>query len=967
MKTSRLTARLLTAAFLIISSAGAQTAVWTGQGNLATFGDDWVIAGNWDTGVVPNGATATAVINQATPAVRNYPDGPYTNASWLPVASVLGGALPVVTGAVTLSQLRFDLPVTDSSNTAAVYVGNPGSGTTGSLRLTGAGLNVHTASFLTVDVNVTAGSSLILANQARINRAGAASVLHLYLSDSTATAANPARLLLRDDAAFDASAPMWTTVSSRGVASLVFQDRARAGYTFFQLASFNTVEFHNSASAESATFNLGVNNLLLFDGDSTAATSVINFGAYYAVPNNSSIVRFAGRSTAAQSQITSSSAVLNTAVEFTDQATGGSASIAARRLDISGAATTTGTTGRLRATSSTLAPTSVVADDSRTVAVGAVQLQDLLLGSNTLQVSSGSIGNIRDSGGAYLSADGGNLVGGGLIKTGPGFLTLYGPSYNPADPTHPSYNVVTGPTLVQQGTLSLYNRLADVTVETGATLTGSNGIVAGRLTNRGTVTAGGLPLQVTGDFVQTAAGTFQAQSVTLYGTQPSFLTLVVSGNASLAGRLTTNASPALFPNFAPGVVTAPVFTAGTITGRFDQLDTSSSSSARVKLEAQYAPTSVSLRMELLPLSALGTTNGGRALGTYLDRSFNYNGSQFAQNYNQIVYNLTYVPRAEDVAQTLSTLAPDRYGTVLNHGFSSALERQATLDRLVAPGSDGPRGAAFAEAGWRRQTYDAVTGLPQAQERTTTRLAGGRWTTGHWTVGAYVADETADLDLDAGGRAKVASTEPGALVRFSTGDYFIVASAALSRDRYELRRQVELSRFSSTVTDTHSATPRGQRTDWSLTAGRTWRGGNWSLTPFAGYAESRLRVDDFAETVDLTGLQDQILVEDWARESRRARAGLRVEASLAHGRLLPHFTAGWWHEFSEDRSIPARFPGAASGYLAPGRPADLNTGLLTGGFDLRLGPRGFVSVDARCQRGDYSRTSSDFTAGFRWDF
>jgi uncharacterized protein YhjY with autotransporter beta-barrel domain len=951
---------------LLLPRALPQTAVWIGQGNLATFGDNWVVAGNWDTGAVPDGAAVTAVISQVTPAVRNYPDGPYLNAPSLPVASVVGGALPVVTGPITLGQLRFDLPAASAPYTAAVYVGNPGSGTPGSLRLGGAGLEVRTASFLTVDLNVAPGSTLTLANQARILRAGTPSVLHLYLSDSTATAANPARLLLRDDAAFDASAPLWTTVYSRGAASLVFQDRARAGYTFFQLAALNTVEFHNTASAESATFNLGVNNLLLFDGDSTAATSVINFGDYYAASNNSTIVRFAGRSTAAQSQITRSSTALNTAVEFTDQATGGSVNLTARRLDLSGAVTGTGTTGRLRATSSILAPGSVVADDVRTISAGTVQLQDLLLGSNTLQVAAGYIGNIRDSGGAYLSAAGENLVGGGLIKTGPGYLTLSSPTYNPADPTHPSYNVITGTTIVRQGTLSLYNRLADVIVESAGTLRGP-GIVAGRLTNQGTVMPETTILHVTGDYAQTATGTFYPYFAYTPG-YPTTFGLEIGGRATLAGRLVANTHPNMFAQWKPGVTQIQVLSAGSISGRFETFDTANNS-ARIDVSAVYASTTVTLRFEMLPFAALGLTPGARALGGYLDNVYRYTGNYFPANYNWLGDSLTFATNREQAAQTMANVGPERYGTVLEHGFATALARRTALDSAVG-GNQGavvPGPAMFAEGGRRRLSFAAVDGLPRAASSADTWLAGGRWQQGAWTLGGYVAGEKAAVRLDeTNGTAKIDSLEPGLFARFAAKNFFVHAGAGFSRDRYDLRRTVDFI-YSNHSLVHHTAAPDGRRTDWSLTAGHTWTWRGWMVSPFVGFMATRWLLDGFTETSDSTFLRSQLQVEGWARDSRRARAGFEAAGRTLSGRLQPRLTVVWWHEFATDRSIPARLVGAPATYLAPGRPADLDTFQANLALDYQLGRGAALYLSGGAAEGRNTTLTSDLSAGFRWEF
>ena len=103
--------RCLAAAFaLLVTSASAQTAIWIAPGSIGLPGSvgDWSDPANWDTGVVPNGSTAVAVINQST------------NASF--TSAIPGGAQPVLTGNITLGELRFDLPAAGDTQFAGLYL-----------------------------------------------------------------------------------------------------------------------------------------------------------------------------------------------------------------------------------------------------------------------------------------------------------------------------------------------------------------------------------------------------------------------------------------------------------------------------------------------------------------------------------------------------------------------------------------------------------------------------------------------------------------------------------------------------------------------------------------------------------------------------------------------------------------------------------------------------------------------------
>lgn len=963
MKPTHLLPCLLASFLLPAGFLPAQTATWIGQGNLATYGD-WNNPANWDSGSVPSGSSHAAVITQATPAIRNFPNGPYINHPSLPVASVIGGALPVITGALTLGQLRFDVVRADSPYTSAVYIGWPGGGTPGSLLLDGAGLSAAPQGSSPVDVNVTAGSALTFSNRGALS-AGGSATLTVYLGESTGSLADPARLTFLDDTAI-ATFTRRITVRGSGPASIVFADRARAGNGNLMLAQDSTVAFHNTASADAAQITLRNRSLLLFDGQSTAANSAITI-AGSGSPVDSTVVRFAGASTAAQSTVTSSN-INYGALEFTEEATAGNAvNFSGRRLDISGAATAGGTTGRQRAGSSVLAPASTVATDARTITLGRVTVFDVLLGSNTLEVGEGYIVNVRDSGGAYLSAAGENLIGGGLIKTGPGSLTLGGPIWNPVT-GQPSYNVLSGPTIVRGGILYLYNRLTNVTVESAGRLEGG-GIIDGRLTNHGRI--GSSVLTVNGDFVQSAGGTFAPYNSYVPG-QSTIIGVIATGSATLAGTLSAYTHPNMFNNWEPGVVELQVLTAGSITGRFDIFDTSLNP-ARIHVEPLYSSTAVKLRFEMRPFAALGTTPAATAFGAYLDRVFSRTAGFFPNNYNWIGNALTFATDLDTIEQTMNDLSPDRYGTVLEHGFATALARRPTLDRITggneAAPVAAPRGALFAEGGRRRLTYAAVDGLARAETSTEGWLAGGHTRWGSWSAGAYVASDKTDLTQDDGGTsAHIRSVEPGAFLRFDHGAWFAHASASFSQDRYELSRIVNFT-ANSVVTSIHTAAPRGQRTDLSLTAGHTWHSGRWSLSPFIGLVSSRWEMDDFTETSDRPTFPfDSLAIEGWSHTAQRARAGLSAAGSWWNGRVQPRLAVSWWHESDDDRSIPTRLAsGETTGYVAPGRPTDLATWQAALDINVRLRARAWFTLGGSVQRGDYSRTSSDVTAGFRWEF
>lgn len=161
------------AVFLFLATAGlAQTAIWIAPGpsvlppplpTITTAA--WNTAANWDTGVVPNSSHAVAIINQSI----------YGGA----MTPIVGGASPIITGDITLGELRFDLPGTGTTHFTKLYIGSlDPSGPAGRLRLDGKGLtlmkagSVGSGSGTYVDLLVQPGSFLDFGQQASITQSG---------------------------------------------------------------------------------------------------------------------------------------------------------------------------------------------------------------------------------------------------------------------------------------------------------------------------------------------------------------------------------------------------------------------------------------------------------------------------------------------------------------------------------------------------------------------------------------------------------------------------------------------------------------------------------------------------------------------------------------------------------------------------------------------------------------------------
>ncbi len=83
---------------------------------------------------------------------------------------------------------------------------------------------------------------------------------------------------------------------------------------------------------------------------------------------------------------------------------------------------------------------------------------------------------------------------------------------------------------------------------------------------------------------------------------------------------------------------------------------------------------------------------------------------------------------------------------------------------------------------------------------------------------------------------------------------------------------------------------------------------------------------------------------------------------------PRLSVVWLHELEKNRGIDAGLIGAGGAmYHAPGRPAETDLFQAGLGLDWHLNRQFAFSLNAGLARGKNSDTTSDFSAGFRWEF
>jgi outer membrane autotransporter protein len=772
---------------------------------------------------------------------------------------------------------------------------------------------------------------------------------------------------------------------SHGPGSIVFRDQSSAGPAAITLPEGNTLSFLDNSSA--GTAEITGTGTIRFGGNSTASNAFI-------ITEGSLI--FEDHASAGTARLIASLGVLNNhnltagKIIFKDQVRGNDATIDfdtdSATLDLSGGVTTGianvyPNTGRALLADQRNGPT-ISPNDPFTFVLGGIEVRPsagstaIYLGGNRLVLGNNNrdlieIPTLHD-GGLYGSLNGERLTGGGITKTGTGLLQIS------------QINDNTGATVIGQGELRLTGKISKTSISASGLLTG-RGTVAGDLTNvRGTIAPGlpngylianttGLGPEVTlvtqrnpiGTL--TVLGNLDIESGSSFGFESrlaieiagpnEFDRLNVSGSAKAGGVLQLS----LINGYVPVGTSSYLFlSAAGVTSPFDRVALGPGWGYLLTPELLYDSSGVTLRVQQKPMVGLGTTTREQALGRHLDQTI----SSSTGEYRNLAVTLNGLASAADVTSALQALSPEPYEVLPEYGFFSALAHASALD----PHFRGWREAAtrpglelYFDAGYRRSVFTGVAGgTAEHVFRTQSGVAGAAWRNEAWTAGAELAYETGDTSFDSGGKAEVKSLRPAVFLQYGKGAWYCNGSFAFSRDDYELARTIAFPGFARTAT----ASPTGRRADLALTAGYTMRVGPGEFTPSAGLLHSAWKLDDFSET---GAAGANLAFSNWSNHSTRSRIGFDVSQSSGSGRFTCGATLLWWHEFSDDRSFEARFVGANTSYLAPGRPApkDLAQGKIS--IQAQAGANAIISASVEGLWGEGIKTGPNFAAGLGWTF
>jgi len=604
----------------------------------------------------------------------------------------------------------------------------------------------------------------------------------------------------------------------------------------------------------------------------------------------------------------------------------------------------------------------------------------------------------------------------GITKIGSGTLTL-----NPDASTYSYRITVSGgllkvqgdysqaPVTVQAGaaaTLGDAGKVADVTVDSGGTLSGT-GTVVGSLTNSGTVSPGNSPgtLNVVGSYTQTANGTLRTEVAS-----PTNYDKISIGGVPGTANLNGTIAPTLLGGYRPrpgqvfpGVVTTTSGVVGTFSNVAQPLT--------LNWQPVYNANRVDLQFQANYANpALGLTSNGQAVGIMLGGMA---GSGPTGDLGAVLSTIDSLSSAGAVANAYKQISPEKAGALANLGFVAAtfqmrnLATRTTNLRFVQGKSSG--GGGF-NSGGLRFNYSQLEGMmlayngaslsnlfsarkeftaPESRwglfadggaafgnQKTSVNQTGYNFTLGGFTIGAdYRLRDNLLLGLATGysntsssfyvsGGNVNANTVPfNAFAAYFPGSLYAYGSVGYALNLYDLKRGLNfggLARTASSSTTGHQFNLYGE-TGYDLRLSR------FILTPAATLAYSALWVGGVTEE-GAGALNLQVAAQ--SANSLQTGLGARLTIPLQVGsvKVAPQGYAFYQHEFANgSQGLNASLSQGSSTFNFQTDAAKRNFAVVGANVTVGLTKNLYAQVNYNAEVGRGNYTAQNINAGLRLEF
>ena len=529
---------------------------------------------------------------------------------------------------------------------------------------------------------------------------------------------------------------------------------------------------------------------------------------------------------------------------------------------------------------------------------------------------------------------------GGLIKSGPGTLVLYGAS------TYAGETRVRGGLLAVQGSIA-----SDTLIGQGGGLAGT-GLVRGAVRDEGLIAAGNIRLRgvltIDGDVEVAPSGRVAV------GVAPGGLTnlLDVTGAVRLEGG-------AVVPTLAPGLFRSSytqtmIVADGGVTGRFAGIEALSTAFLSTSLSYEAEAVNLTLHRRAFDDRAVCEDRNQCGVGSAFERGLDATDPDFLGAATALQHASVGVARTN-----LASLSGQAHASLaslaLAEGFSADQALAARLTDGAVPGA-----WALVDGGWGQ--IDGDQGASGADHRRGGLAAGRDWRPSDKLIGGVslgYSDLTVDFDrFDA--RGETAVYEGAGYGWYGEGRWAVEGWLSYAQLRNSLRRDVSIGAMNRMARSKYD----GARVAAFAEVSYRFDVAGVTLSPLASMRYGRLDQDGFEERgaggVGLVG-------EGVSLESVQSGLGARASAAFhsAWSSTRIEGRAVWLREHGDNQAVlDAAFVGAPGmSFASYGVERDRDSLLLGFGLSAVVGPKATMFVNLEARLGD-NETSQTAGAGVR---
>ena len=235
---------------------------------------------------------------------------------------------------------------------------------------------------------------------------------------------------------------------------------------------------------------------------------------------------------------------------------------------------------------------------------------------------------------------------------------------------------------------------------------------------------------------------------------------------------------------------------------------------------------------------------------------------------------------------------------------------------------------------------------------------------HFAFGILGSYTNTEANLANGGNLDVDSYKAAIYATAYSNGFYVDGLLGVGYNEYDSKRS---SLSNTSPFDYADGSTDGYELDALINAGYDYRYDQWTLSPMASIAYTRVNMNGFTETGSMTPLN----YPDQSQESLRSNLGVEISYAAQYGgmTITPQARLSWQHEFLDNPlSIDSRFAsGNGSTFTVWGPDMKADRALISAGLSIQITPTLCAYAYYDGQLGNSRYSSNSVTAGVKLDF